>query len=560
MNDEAKEFQTKPFRSSWMIWTNPIVRRYARSRLRFTGLGISVLLMTLVSAFVFFVARGGGVNFLNVKEDVARLPLIPLLIVQGIVLFGLGTGQVAGAMTSEAGEKQLDYQRLAPMKPLAKVLGYLFGLPVREWVLFLSSMPFTIISLVQGNVDPYYALQLYAVFIVAGVLYHLTGLVTGTVMENRRWAFLSSMGIVFLLYTVIPQAAQFGLVYFKYLTIYPVVTDVMPHLAPRMMGRFAQQFQEIAPQAKFFGLDLEQFIVTLISQGVLCLTMIVMLWRHWCRAESHLLGKLGALGLFLWLQIVLLGNALPLIENGEIFTSREIEQRLNSRLGPVFHGWKPYIWEATLMVGFYGLVTLVFLWTMALIISPNQDTQLRGWRRARKLGDSSLPSLSDPSTSFIWVTLMSFVGVGGWYLFARGLIGSHWFAGNSLSSMTIVAMLLTLLSGGWALQAILETKGRKAAGLVAIFAGIVPAMVAVILIVGGDLMTQAVWIAGVCPALWPLFGAGAFIVDGGLPKEVASSIPPAFWVWQSIAFVVTVLLLVKLRRSRAKISKSSVNS
>ncbi len=260
--------------------------------------------------------------------DAERTPLIALLIFQGVILFLLGTGQVAGGMTAEADEGVLDYQRLAPMSPLAKVLGYLFGLPIREYVLVLVTMPFSLWSLWRGQVPLGIALQLYGIFFTAGVLYHLTGLLAGTVVKNKRWAFLVSMGVIFLLYTVIPQLAKFGLAYFKYLTIMPVFEECYPHLIPRDAGATAQALQQLLPSAKFFNLDFPQAVFTLLSQGVLILTMTVMLWRRWRRAESHLLGKVWATGFFGWLQLVLLGNALPLIEPGHLFPSRGFDSFL----------------------------------------------------------------------------------------------------------------------------------------------------------------------------------------------------------------------------------------
>ena len=137
----------------WKIWANPILRRYARSRLRPRGFGVWILLTLLTSGFIFFTTR--SVSIYQIEMDIIdaeRSPLIPLLVFQGIILFLLGTGQVAGGMTAEADEGVLDYQRLAPMSPLAKVLGYLFGLPIREYFLVLLTMPFTIWAFWRGQV------------------------------------------------------------------------------------------------------------------------------------------------------------------------------------------------------------------------------------------------------------------------------------------------------------------------------------------------------------------------------------------------------------------------
>jgi hypothetical protein len=185
----------------WKIWANPLVRRYAQSRLRMVDFGVRALLVLLIAGFIFSAIRGGG-HRTNVDPiDLARIPLIPLLFLQGFILFVFATGQVAGGMTSEADEGVLDYQRLAPMTPLAKVVGYLFGLPIREWALFAMTLPLSFYSLWKGQVPLMVGVQLYGVFIVAGILHHLTGLVAGTVIRNRRFAFLGSIALVLLLYT-----------------------------------------------------------------------------------------------------------------------------------------------------------------------------------------------------------------------------------------------------------------------------------------------------------------------------------------------------------------------
>src|SRR4029450_7665045 len=127
------------------------------------------------------------------------------------------------------------------------VLGYLFGLPIREYTMFLVTVPFTAFSFWRGEVPSGVWIPLYTVALSSALLYHLTGLVTGTVVRNRRWAFLISIGLVFCLYTVIPQMARFGLVFFKYLTIYPVVEECFPKLVPEQAGRVLGAVRALAP-------------------------------------------------------------------------------------------------------------------------------------------------------------------------------------------------------------------------------------------------------------------------------------------------------------------------
>ena len=144
MSEKSKRQAAVP---AWKIWANPIVLRYARSRLRITGFGVQLMVVMLIAGFIFFAGRAAGVHQLNFDAvGAARGPIIPLLVLQGIVLLLLGTGQVAGGMTAESDEGVLDYQRLAPMTPLAKVLGYLFGLPIearKAHRLFFITVPAT---------------------------------------------------------------------------------------------------------------------------------------------------------------------------------------------------------------------------------------------------------------------------------------------------------------------------------------------------------------------------------------------------------------------------------
>jgi hypothetical protein len=531
----------------WKLWTNPIIRRYARARLRPHALGVALILTLMVAGFIFFSTRTfsmyrGGMAVV----DAERIPLLPLMALQALILFFLGTGQVAGGMTAEADEGVLEYQRLTPLSPLTKVLGYLFGLPIREYAMFACTLPFTAWSLWQGQV-PWSAWgPVYLILISSAWLYHLTGLVAGTVVKNRRWAFLVSIAIVFALYTVIPQVAKFGLTTFKYFTIWPVFEENMSHFVPREAGGIFRTVQGMMPEVRFFGLGFSEIVFSLFSQAGLILTFVVMLWRRWRHSESHLLGKVWAVGLMAWTQIMLLGNALPLIAPGFVFPSRELQRRIfNAR------GWSPSISEAVAMIGLYGMVALLLMLVLTLIITPTVDDQVRGQRRAHKLGWRRLPWFYDEATSFWFVLALAAIGAATWTIFAQALINSHWYAGQSLPAHTPWTFGLVLLAAGLSFHALLEGWGGKRVFLAVIFLGVAPLMVGAILGAASDnLLTASMWLIGLSPLATPLFASQSLLPTMDLPLATARAIPPAFWFWQGVSALATAALVHTLWRRK----------
>lgn len=537
----------------WKIWANPIFRRYSRSRLRPKGFGIGLLLTLIVAGFIFGIARTGSINRANMELiDAERVAIIPLLIFQGVILFLLATGQVAGAMTAEKDEGVIDYQRLAPMSPLTKVMGYLFGIPIREYLLFLATMPFSLWAMIKGEVPLEVIIQLYGTFFVAGVLYHLTGLVSGTVVKNRRWAFLVSIAIVFLLYTVIPQLAKFGLVYFQFFTIRPVFEECLPHLIPRNAGAGIEVLQNFIQGTQFYDLDLPAWTFTLVAQVVLIATGVYMLWRRWRKSESHLLSKAWAVALFIWTQILILGNAIPLVDSGAVFPSRAFN-RYAGNLDS--YDWVPGIGEALAVVGVYGLTTAILIWILTVFITSSSEEQLRSWRRMQKLKRKSFFFGSDSSSSFAWVLVMVVAGAVGWITFAKAVIHSHWFPGRDLPIHTLGIFFLILLTGSLGAQSLLEAKkGKSRLMLAAIFIGVVPLLASAIIgSIGDEWMNASIWVAGISPLVAPFYASISTLFKDFLPVEVIRVMPLAFWFWQAVSVLFMIILIKRLRGSRKSI-------
>ena len=541
--------------ASWKIWRNPIFRRYCQSRLRLRGLGVALLIALLIAGFIFFMSRTIGMHRAHLSvADAERGAVIPLLVFQMLILFVLGTAQVSGGMTAETDEGVIDYQRLIPMSPLSKVLGYLFGLPVREYVMFAVTLPFTAWALWKGEVAASTWMPLYAVIFTSSLTYHLTGLVTGTVVKNRRWAFLISIGFVFCLYTVVPQMARFGLVFFKYLTMTPVFQESLPSILPKTAAAIVATGQKLVPEAKFFNLGFPEAVFTVFCQGGLILTFLVMLCRRWRRTESLLLGKIWAAGFFIWVQILLLGNALPLIEPGNLFPSREISRRVLD-----WSGWAPKTWEAVAMSGVYGFATLLLLFAMTHIITPSAEIQIRGWRRVRKEGRASLPVLSDAATAFGWVIIMALAGAGGWFIFTQALVESRWFPGHEVPLQVFGFFTIAMLSSGLGFHALLEAKGGRTVGLAVILVGIVPLMIGAVLSATNDrLIPVAAWLFGISPASAPVYASATLLSINEMPADLARAVPRAFYFWQAVSVLVTIWLVKRLRAARKAIAESAV--
>ncbi|MFT6180763.1 MAG: hypothetical protein ACI8UZ_003051 [Akkermansiaceae bacterium] len=509
------------------LFANALFVRYCRSRLRKQAL-VGWIIMTLIfTAFVFFTSHWAGMDQLDLSRAAsARLPVIPLLIMQSFILFFLGTGAVASGMTAEEDEGVMDYQRLVPMSPISKVMGYLLGLPVREWILFLVTLPFSFWCFWKGQIRLEVFGELYAVVVSTALLYHMTALLAATVMKSRRLAFLGSMGLIFALYTVMPSASKLGLVAFNYLTITPTVEQFLPVLTELPGSEPAD-----GGKALFFGLVMSHSRFTLISQGAFFLIVGTMLWRRWRRSDCHLLGKIGAMISFGWLQAVLLGTSLPLIASGRIFPMNGLSiftvgaARLPTRT------MKPAAAEGEVMVGFYGLLMLVLLWIWTVIITPSPRVQRQGWRRAAKLDQSRLAFGSDAAGAGMAVFVMAMMGAGAWCFFTRELFQSLWFKQTSLGSFSPLAMVVVACTGGLLVQQLIERKGRKTAFVFWGALALLPLMAVIMTgVLKVELGSTEGWLVAFSPIAWTFLTAKISLVGEG----AYSHSPGPFWLVQGL--------------------------
>lgn len=172
---------------AWRVWDNPLLRRYLRSQLRWRELLAWVVLMLSICAWMTLAIYG---YILREEKEAptfaARCAWVPLLFLQSFILLFQGTSAVASGVVREGMDGMIRYQRLTPLSPLAKTVGYLLGLPLRAWVLFALTLPFAVWLCIQGQVPQRIWAPIYAVMLSTALLYHLTGLLLGLVIPQGR--------------------------------------------------------------------------------------------------------------------------------------------------------------------------------------------------------------------------------------------------------------------------------------------------------------------------------------------------------------------------------------
>src|SRR5690348_6375028 len=138
---------------------NPILVKHVRSRLRRQQLFPSMAATALLCAMILWI----GIAASSVQNGIAFGFLV---FFQAGLLFLGGASQVG---TSVAGAREagvLDFHRISPVPPAALALGFLLGGPVREYVLFLCTLPFAIAFVALGWPSPLGFLELYFGFLI----------------------------------------------------------------------------------------------------------------------------------------------------------------------------------------------------------------------------------------------------------------------------------------------------------------------------------------------------------------------------------------------------------
>lgn len=478
---------------------NPIWVRSARSRLRLKHILSWGLIALTVTAFISVVVYLPAVERGVAPSNAAKLMILPLIVLQGIILMLLGTGAVASQLSIEREKGLLDYVRMTPMAPLSKIMGYLFGLPVREYFLFALTLPFLAFAIVVGGVSPLKMLHFYAVFFSSVWLYHMTALVAGMASSKPRHAAMMAQGLVVVLYLVLPQLSRFGMTFFEFLTVRPtffsMVSAELASANPRLDIAARQQFSGLnqSGSVPFFTLDIHATVFSLMVQLLLLGVLLQVVRRKWRDEFSHALSKLDALGFYAGVLFLLTGSLWPVLGDPQI------TNRLRMQFGGP-EGMPPDAFLFAVLLVFLLVCGAGMLLVIA-IITPNRFTQLRELRRTRKLALARIPFNADGATS-LWVVTVACVLTAVVYALVVGhALDSRQFLAQGPGLWAASAPVLYLCLAALFTQGIREQFSARAVGVSLFLFWMIPFFVAIILTAAFDAFIGASYASIPCPPL-----------------------------------------------------------
>lgn len=468
---------------------NPILVKCIRARLRLKhalpwGL-VTVSIATFLTTLVYW---NGVEHQLLEPAEAALATLPPLVVLQGVLLMLLGTGAVASGMVRERSEGLLDHHRMTPMRPTAKILGFLFGLPAREYFLFLLTLPFVAFATWKGGLEPEKLAHFYSIFFLSVVLYHLTGMVAGMLSKRSRRAAVFAQVMVVLLYFVLPQLHFVGIPFFEYLTARPTFFRLIgDELGRGDLGAASAAGFVLPRRVPFFDLRLHPSLYAALVQSFVVGVLFTIVHRKWAHESSHPFSKVGAVLVHTVVTVLLAAGLWPLVRDREVLLAAFPHLRRGGEEEAVFA-----LYVATVVA---CLLSFAFAVLLVATTTPSRGTRLAALRRARKRGRRR-PRLGEDGASSLWVALAA--------AFVTLLAGALW-----LREVAAAPGFLLSLPAGWArwapgvlfvaalffVQGSMERFGGRGLFVVAFTSWVLPVLAGIVVGSAREDLATAVWAA-----------------------------------------------------------------
>ena len=550
---------------------NPIILKGIRENLRLKHLVAAGLFSLIVTSTIYLTAylngaEGRWIQDPATKEWVkgdslpvngARNAFTFLLALQGFYLMFLGTGRVASITAEERESGLLDYQRMTPMNPFSKIIGYIFGIPAREYYMFFFTLPFLAHAVLVGKLPLGDVFQLYAVFFCSVVLYHLTAHSVGLVVPKPRAASWVSRIVVLGLYVVLPGLGQAGISFLSFLTILPTYFGkILPALKREGMEKsskfdYGSQISDFWQDVPFFDFTISPTTFTFLMQGLIIVTLLVTGYRKWRNQALPALTKVSAFFIFLIFQFLLLGCLWTFFDKGE--ASGLIGQEFSTT---AFKGKEDnMIGGLILVISIFFSLSLLFILCLVNICCPNRHLYLKGIQRLAKFNLTRIPRTSDESSGLGFVLLLGLTTLFSYSAFIHLILNSEfWSLSSSFLSLSLIPSATLLLAIIY-LQASREQWFNLGFwGFVGLL-WITPLLASLVLGVGRgeESMGIILKLLAINPlSIIPLHWISENSEMIGLPQNLSEDFNSAIWFGLLIAGLFAIILQVRLFTIRKK--------
>jgi hypothetical protein len=319
---------------------NPILVKHMRSRLRKQPLAAAIVVVFVLCICIAW----AGIQLQSLSNGGTFGLLLGL---QSVILVVMGATQVGSAVGAARASGILDFHRVSPLTPTELTLGFFFGAPIREYVLFACTLPFSLFCLVFGTPSVHGFVQLMVLLVACAWLFHGLALLNALLAKARA----NPRGVV-------------GLVIFVVFFAGNLVLGL----------RRSAALVDMDLRLTFFGISLPWLAVVLLHLAVVLYFIYLAARRKIGSERIHPLSKPQAIAALASLAVLLVGT----IWRREEFVTLEI---------------------ATI----YLLVITAIL--LIVMVTPNLPEYDKGLWRARRMGLAHLPWWDDLSLNRVFLAI-----------------------------------------------------------------------------------------------------------------------------------------------------------
>ena len=537
------------------IWKNPIIWKNFKSRMRMQAL-FPLLLVFIVATFMTFTIYGGVDRFQDDPVQAARAAILPLGLLQWLILMLSATGRITSGIIHERVTGTIEYTRLTLMSPMSKVLGYLFDLPVREYIAFAITMPFMVFLLIQGEIPLSVIVPVYLVFFSSALLYHMVGMVLGLVLREWRMSVVFTIGVVILINWVLPLFSYLGFPFLQYLTIRPVVVDkVFPYLTKNsaFFDGFPELFASATSQVKFYTWTVSTAVFSLILQAGLIFTFGLMVYRKWQDEFSHALGKSYALLFYVGLQLFCIGTLWPNL-TFDFDTAVALGIVQDDSLAENFAFVIPLV---------YGFFSILCVFWLIYVITPTHDEYRSGLLREKKLQQMNRGGLSrfdDHVGSLLCAAVLAGFTFTFLMVVQLVMVSAGPLAELSPSLLELLKLPLVAVLVIFYFYVSLEYLQLSKFALLFLLVWIVPILLGVFLGVVFEFEEMVLYIGSVSP-LTLITLAAQGLLSANLYDDELLFIRNAYWIGSAFILTLTIFLGYRMKllkeRTKAKLENES---